>query len=140
MRRPTAAIAAGAIVLVLAGAGSVAAQPPPDPPVREEPRTVLQAPDLEPHLLENGVESLEVVPGEHSFKDPFSGGLFPTTIQVNPVGGPAFRLRALGSGGRKKLFWKIYGAALGFLLMAVTIVGTLVALRSLRREVVGTSA
>ncbi len=31
-----------------------------------------------------------------------------------------------------------YGSALGFLLMAVTIVGTLLALRSLRREVIGT--
>jgi spermidine/putrescine transport system permease protein len=30
-----------------------------------------------------------------------------------------------------------YGAALGFILMAVTLVGTLVALRTLRREVVG---
>ena len=33
-----------------------------------------------------------------------------------------------------------YGAALGFLLMAVTISGTLLALRSLRREVIGTAA
>jgi spermidine/putrescine transport system permease protein len=33
-----------------------------------------------------------------------------------------------------------YGSALGFLLMAVTIAGTLVALRSLRREVIGTAA
>jgi spermidine/putrescine transport system permease protein len=32
-----------------------------------------------------------------------------------------------------------YGAALGFLLMAVTIAGTLLALRSLRREVIGTA-
>src|SRR6185295_8268521 len=30
-----------------------------------------------------------------------------------------------------------YGAALGFILMAVTLIGTLVALRTLRREVVG---
>jgi spermidine/putrescine transport system permease protein len=33
-----------------------------------------------------------------------------------------------------------YGSALGFVLMAITIAGTLVALRSLRREVVGTAA
>ena len=33
-----------------------------------------------------------------------------------------------------------YGSALGFLLMAVTIAGTLLALRSLRREVIGTAA
>ena len=33
-----------------------------------------------------------------------------------------------------------YGSALGFLLMAVTIVGTLLALRSLRREVIGAPA
>lgn len=33
-----------------------------------------------------------------------------------------------------------YGSALGFLLMAITLVGTLVALRSLRREVVGAPA
>jgi len=33
-----------------------------------------------------------------------------------------------------------YGSALGFLLMGVTIVGTLIALRSLRREVIGVSA
>jgi spermidine/putrescine transport system permease protein len=33
-----------------------------------------------------------------------------------------------------------YGSALGFLLMAVTILGTLVALRSLRREVIGAPA
>jgi spermidine/putrescine transport system permease protein len=33
-----------------------------------------------------------------------------------------------------------YGAALSFLLMAVTLVGTLLALRSLRREVIGTAA
>jgi spermidine/putrescine transport system permease protein len=33
-----------------------------------------------------------------------------------------------------------YGSALGFLLMAVTIIGTLVALRSLRREVIGASS
>ena len=32
-----------------------------------------------------------------------------------------------------------YGAALGFLLMAVTLAGTLLALRSLRREVIGTA-
>ena len=32
-----------------------------------------------------------------------------------------------------------YGSALGFLLMAVTIAGTLLALRSLRREVIGTA-
>jgi spermidine/putrescine transport system permease protein len=33
-----------------------------------------------------------------------------------------------------------YGAALGFVLMAITIAGTLLALRSLRREVIGTAA
>ena len=33
-----------------------------------------------------------------------------------------------------------YGSALGFLLMAVTIAGTLLALRSLRREVIGAAA
>jgi len=33
-----------------------------------------------------------------------------------------------------------YGSAFGFLLMGVTLVGTLVALRSLRREVIGASA
>jgi spermidine/putrescine transport system permease protein len=33
-----------------------------------------------------------------------------------------------------------YGSALGFLLMAVTILGTLLALRSLRREVIGAPA
>lgn len=33
-----------------------------------------------------------------------------------------------------------YGAALGFVLMAITIAGTLIALRSLRREVIGTAA
>jgi spermidine/putrescine transport system permease protein len=33
-----------------------------------------------------------------------------------------------------------YGSALGFLLMGVTLVGTLVALRSLRREVIGVNA
>ena len=33
-----------------------------------------------------------------------------------------------------------YGSALGFLLMGVTIVGTLIALRSLRREVIGANA
>jgi spermidine/putrescine transport system permease protein len=33
-----------------------------------------------------------------------------------------------------------YGSALGFLLMAITLVGTLLALRSLRREVIGTPA
>jgi spermidine/putrescine transport system permease protein len=33
-----------------------------------------------------------------------------------------------------------YGSALGFVLMAITIAGTLLALRSLRREVVGTAA
>jgi spermidine/putrescine transport system permease protein len=33
-----------------------------------------------------------------------------------------------------------YGSALGFVLMAITIVGTLLALRSLRREVIGTAA
>ncbi len=33
-----------------------------------------------------------------------------------------------------------YGSALGFVLMAVTIAGTLLALRSLRREVIGTAA
>lgn len=33
-----------------------------------------------------------------------------------------------------------YGAALSFLLMAVTLVGTLLALRSLRREVIGTAS
>jgi spermidine/putrescine transport system permease protein len=32
-----------------------------------------------------------------------------------------------------------YGAALGFILMAITIAGTLIALRSLRREVIGTA-
>jgi spermidine/putrescine transport system permease protein len=32
-----------------------------------------------------------------------------------------------------------YGSALGFVLMAITIVGTLLALRSLRREVIGTA-
>jgi spermidine/putrescine transport system permease protein len=33
-----------------------------------------------------------------------------------------------------------YGSALGFLLMAVTIVGTLLALRTLRQEVIGSPA
>ena len=33
-----------------------------------------------------------------------------------------------------------YGSALGFVLMAITIAGTLLALRSLRREVIGTAA
>ena len=33
-----------------------------------------------------------------------------------------------------------YGSALGFVLMAITIAGTMVALRSLRREVIGTAA
>jgi len=33
-----------------------------------------------------------------------------------------------------------YGSAFGFLLMGVTVVGTLIALRSLRREVIGTSS
>ena len=33
-----------------------------------------------------------------------------------------------------------YGSALGFLMMAVTVLGTLVALRSLRREVIGSAA
>ena len=33
-----------------------------------------------------------------------------------------------------------YGSALGFVLMAITVAGTLIALRSLRREVIGTAA
>jgi spermidine/putrescine transport system permease protein len=33
-----------------------------------------------------------------------------------------------------------YGSALGFVLMAITIAGTMLALRSLRREVIGTAA
>jgi len=33
-----------------------------------------------------------------------------------------------------------YGSALGFLLMAITLIGTLLALRSLRREVIGAPA
>ena len=45
-------------------------------------------------------------------------------------------VQVIFTGGRN---WP-YGSALGFLLMAVTLVGTLLALRSLRREVIGTAA
>jgi hypothetical protein len=103
VRRLAAALAAAALLF---GATNRPAAQPPDTPVFQEP-----PPDLLPHLIENGVESLEVTPGPVTFKDPFSGGHFPTTVVVSPVGGPQHRLRALGSGGRKKLFWKIYGAA-----------------------------
>jgi len=63
------------------------------------------------HLIENGVERLTVIPGPETFRDNFSGFYFPYTLTVTSVDGVRHPMRATGSGGRKRLFIKIYAAA-----------------------------
>jgi hypothetical protein len=91
--------------------------PPPETPPRQDPpprpdQPLLGPVELPRHLIENGVEELRIEPGSGSFRDPFSGFEFPSRVTVTPIDGSEHRLRATGSGGRKKLVFKIYGAAL----------------------------
>jgi spermidine/putrescine transport system permease protein len=79
-----------------------------------------------PGLVAAGL--LTFIPALGDFVTPsLLGGADTTTI--------AKLVQIIFTGGRD---WP-YGSALGFLLMAVTIMGTLVALRSLRREVIGSA-
>jgi hypothetical protein len=54
---------------------------------------------------------LQVIPGAGTFKDPSSGIVFPETVTLRD-GDREFRLKAAGSGLRKKVVFKVYGAAL----------------------------
>ena len=120
-----------AVVLVCSIASPAGAEPPPvdvDPPAETAPPPEPRKEELPPrpgeplqdqgelpggvHLIENGVEELRIEPATETFTDPFSGFAFPCRVTVTPVDGSEHRLRATGSGGRKKLVFKIYGAAL----------------------------
>ena len=54
---------------------------------------------------------LQVVPGAETFTDPSSGIVFPKAVTLRD-GDREFRMKATGSGLRKKIVFKVYGAAL----------------------------
>lgn len=54
---------------------------------------------------------LQVAPGSETFTDPSSNIIFPTALTLRD-GDREYRMKAAGSGQRKKLVVKVYGAAL----------------------------
>lgn len=102
-------ILAAAAILFLAGATLAMAQGLPDSTRSTDPeRSLLIHDDSSPNRL----TPERVQPGSESFTDPSTDLKFPKNVTIKRLDGSDIHLTAVGSGVRKKLIVKVYGAAL----------------------------
>lgn len=91
-----------------AGAGAARAQALPDSAAPIDPERHLLIDTSSPHRLTPD----RVTPSGESFTDPSTDLAFPLSVRIRTLDGRDLHLTATGSGVRKKLVVKVYGAAL----------------------------